>query len=89
MSNDSEKTPSGKPIAEGIRKEDLHKVSGSPFVDWRSRTDESDLIRMMMAPMQGIVNKIDAKLAAFEQRLAALDLRTSRSPFKSCADFET
>jgi hypothetical protein len=74
MSNDSEAVPTGKPVSKGIKSE-LHKVPGTPFVDWRPETDEEQMVRFMMGPLANVAAKIDNRLAALEGRIAALQHR--------------
>ena len=61
---------------DGIKSE-LHKVPGTPFVDWKPKTDEAELIRFMMGPMADIAARIDIRLNAIESKIAALALRVA------------
>lgn len=73
----------GEPIAQSIAGE-LNQVPNSPFVDWRPRSDEGDMIRMMMAPMQGIANRIDRELGELRAKIERLELRAKSAAELDC-----
>jgi hypothetical protein len=82
---DQEKVIAGKPVGTSIRDE-LHKVPGTPFVDFNPGLSESEILRYLSAPFNNVAGKIDGELAKLSSRITALE---QRSPFRSCADIET
>lgn len=75
----------GKPLGDSIASR-LHKVPGTPFVDYKpTEGDELKMLDMMFEPIRAMGRRIDTHLAALERRIVALE----QQPFRSCADFET